>query len=90
MTKATTDTSRPGDASTGIEDENEPFFKVDEFGRPLPADVVERRKMFKVWERMSPEEFHAYMIEIGTLNPDGSIPDIYYEEYEHGPQRRRV
>jgi hypothetical protein len=45
--------------------------------------------MFKEWRRMSPEELHVYLIENGTLNPDGSIPDIYFEEYEHGPQRRR-
>jgi hypothetical protein len=89
MTNATTDASRPADAGAGLDDEDDPFYKYDQLGRPLPPDMIQERQMIKKLRRMSPEQVHALLIEIGTLNPDGSIPDIYFEEYRHGPQRRR-
>jgi hypothetical protein len=89
MTKATTDRSCASDAATGNDDDDDPFYKYDHLGFPLSPERIRDRQWIKELKRKSPEQIHALLIEVGTLNPDGSIPDIYFEEYDHGPQRWR-
>jgi len=59
-------------------DDDDPFYKYDEFGRPLDADTIARRQMLKEWKHMSVDQLRELFISVGTLNPDGSIPEEYF------------
>jgi hypothetical protein len=60
-----------------IGDDDDPFFYYDESGRKLDDETIRRRSIFRVLEKMTPEEFRAHLIKIGSLNPDGSLPEQY-------------
>jgi hypothetical protein len=68
-------------------DEDDPFYKYDQFGRPLDADSIARRQMLKEWGRMSPEEMFDYLVRLDMLNPDGTLPEPYRDNGEPSKYR---
>ncbi len=70
-----------------VRSDDDPFYTHDEFGRPLDADTVARRQMLKEWKHMSPEAMQAYLIRLGMLNADGSLPEHYRDSGEPSKHR---
>jgi hypothetical protein len=71
---------------------SERFFEYDRFGRPLDPDTYRRRqilkKMREMAAKMTPEEAGAYLVKLGTHNPDGTLTEHYADDGEpnkYGP-----
>jgi hypothetical protein len=73
------------------EDDDESFWEYDDFGRPLDPETYRRRAhLRKVWEehsKMSPEECRAYLVKLGTHNPDGTLTEHYRDDGEPSKHR---
>lgn len=53
-------------------DEDDPFYRFDEFGRPLDPDSIARRQVLKELRRKSPAELFELLVRFGIHNPDGT------------------
>jgi hypothetical protein len=72
---------------------SERFFEYDRFGRPLDPDTYRRRQLLKQMieehSKMTPEECRAYLVKLGTHNPDGTLTEHYADDGEpskYGPR----
>jgi hypothetical protein len=65
---------------------DERFFEYDRFGQPLDPETRKRRALLReIWDehaRMSPEEGLAYLVKLGTHNPDGTLTEHYRDDGE--------
>jgi hypothetical protein len=70
---------------------SERFFEYDEFGRPLDSDTYRRRQILKEFRemrlKMTPEEAGAYLVKLGTHNPDGTLTEHYADNGEPSKYR---
>jgi len=69
----------------------EGFYEYDEFGRPLDDDTYRRRQLLKQMieehSRMTREEARAYLVKLGTHNPDGTLTEHYADNGEPSKYR---
>jgi len=74
-----------------MDEDDESFWEYDDFGRPLDAETYKRRALLrKLWEaqsKMSPEECRAYLVKLGTHNPDGTLTEHYRDDGEPSKHR---
>lgn len=70
---------------------SERFFEYDEFGRPLAPEHYHRRQLLKQMieehSKMTPEECRAYLVKLGTHNPDGTLTEHYADNGEPSKHR---
>jgi hypothetical protein len=70
---------------------DERFWEYDDLGRPLDPETRQRRlALRRVWEghaKMSPEECRAYLVKLGTHNPDGTLTERYRDDGEPSKHR---
>jgi len=70
---------------------DERFWEYDDFGRPLDPETHKRRvllrRMITEHSKMSPEECLAYLVKLGTHNPDGSLTEHYRDDGEPSKHR---
>lgn len=70
---------------------DESFFEYDQFGRPLDPDTYRRRqalkRMIEEHSKMSREEAMAYLVRLGTHNPDGTLTEHYADNGEPSKHR---
>jgi hypothetical protein len=69
----------------------EGFYEYDRFGRPLDPDTYRRRQILKqmgeMIAKMTPEECGAYLVRLGTHNPDGTLTEHYADNGEPSKYR---
>ena len=68
-------------------EDDDPFYYFDNFGRPLDADSIRRRQVLKRLRQMTPDELFAHLVKIGSLNADGSLPEVYRDNGEPSKHR---
>jgi len=70
---------------------SERFFEYDRLGRPLDPDTYRRRQLLKKMReehsKMTPEECKAYLVKLGTHNPDGTLTEQYADNGEPSKYR---
>ena len=69
----------------------EGFYEYDEFGRPLDPDTYRRRQALKqlgeVVSKLTREEAMAWLVRLGTHNPDGTLTEHYADNGEPSKYR---
>ena len=69
----------------------EGFYEYDRFGRPLDPDTYRRRQILKQMGemrlKMTREECRAYLVRLGTHNPDGTLTEHYADDGEPSKYR---
>jgi hypothetical protein len=68
-------------------EDDDPFYRFDEFGRPLDPDSIARREVLKKLRNMSDAELFEYLVSRGFLNPDGTLPEPYRDNGEPSKYR---
>ena len=67
------------------------FYEYDRFGRPLDPDTYRRRQALKklgeMVSKMTREECRAYLVKLGTHNPDGTLTEHYADDGEPSKHR---
>lgn len=70
---------------------DEAFFEYDRFGYPLaPEHRARRALLLQMWEdfsKMTPEECRAYLVQLGTHNPDGTLTEHSCDDGEPSKYR---
>jgi hypothetical protein len=80
-----------------MEEDDETFFKTfyeyDRYGYPLDPETRRRRALLReLWEEESKwtlEECRAYLVKLGTHNPDGTLTEHYADDGEPSKYRPR-
>lgn len=71
------------------DDPSGPFYTLDDNGYPLAEEHRKQRLGVRgVLAKMAnwtPAQCRAYLVEVGTHNPDGTVAEIYTLPYEYGP-----
>jgi hypothetical protein len=71
------------------DDPNGPYYTLDAYGRPLAEKHRTRRlrvrEVYASRANWTPEQCLTYFVELGILNPDGTVAEIYTLPYEYGP-----
>jgi hypothetical protein len=71
--------------------EDDAFWEYDDFGYPLDPETRKRRaalrQMIEENSRMTPAEAMAYLVKLGTHNPDGSLTEHYRDDGEPSKHR---
>jgi hypothetical protein len=71
------------------DDPNDRYYTHDDNGFPLPQEYRTRRlrlrEEYARHAKWSPEECLAYLVKLGTHNPDGTVVELYTLPYEYGP-----
>ena len=70
---------------------DEAFFEYDRFGYPLAPEHRARRallrQMLEEHSKMTPAECRAYLVKLGTHNPDGTLTEHYSDDGEPSKYR---
>jgi len=70
---------------------SERFYEVDPFGYPLDPETRRRRALVReMWEeqkKWSREQVMAYLVKLGTHNPDGTLTEAYADNGEPSKHR---
>lgn len=70
-----------------MRDEDDPFYRYDDFGNPLDPDTIARRQVLKELRRMSATELLAHLVRLGIHNPDGTLAEPYRDNGEPSKYR---
>jgi hypothetical protein len=78
-----------------MEEDDETFYKTfyeyDRFGRPLDPETYQRRQLLReIWaehRKMTREEAIAFLVKLGTHNPDGTLTEHYADNGEPSKYR---
>jgi hypothetical protein len=74
-----------------VDEPDESFYNYDRFGRPLDPDTYRRRailrEMRETISKMTREECMAYLVRLGTHNPDGTLTEHYADNGEPSKHR---
>jgi hypothetical protein len=68
-------------------EDDDPFFYYDSYGNKLDPDSIKRRAVFRIIERLTPEEFLESLVRAGICYPDGSLTEPYRSDGEPSKYR---
>lgn len=67
------------------------FYEYDRFGYPLDPETRQRRALLReIWakyRKMTREEAIAFLVKLGTHNPDGTLTEHYADNGEPSKYR---
>jgi hypothetical protein len=70
---------------------SERFYEVDRYGYPLDPETRQRRALLRrIWaahRKMTREEAIAFLVKLGTHNPDGTLTEHYADDGEPSKYR---
>jgi hypothetical protein len=70
---------------------SERFYEYDRFGYPLVPETRRRRALLReIWaehRKMTREEARAFLVKLGTHNPDGTLTEHYADNGEPSKYR---
>lgn len=70
---------------------SERFYEYDRYGYPLDPETRQRRALLReIWaehRKMTREECRAYLVKLGTHNPDGTLTEHYADNGEPSKYR---